>query len=280
MQLCKPRALAAVEARVPRHCWPCEHVAAHCHVLHLLMSRQHILAHSRQHPPANQGDALSTGLVSSSSLPELHRQSRFLKPPALTAAHRRVRDAACCARTRGCWVRSTPATARTSCVPVRMPDFYFASQQKMADDQKEPVVINGGCLCGAVRYNVTQSPAYQLICLCTQCQALGGGFGVGSIVVPNESVEVAGTGVEHLQDFKVAGSTNPNSITRFFCLTCGTHVMAKSNHPLVAVHAGTLDDPSLFQPQVAIWCQSKRDYHCLPESVAQFDQYPPAPPPQ
>jgi hypothetical protein len=149
---------------------------------------------------------------------------------------------------------------------------------KMAEGAKAPVAINGGCLCGGVRYTVTQPPAYSLMCICTQCQAVGGGFGVGSIIVPNNAVAVE-KGEEQLQGFKLdsSASTNPNPITRCFCRICGTHVLAKSSHPVTAVHAGTLDDPALFKPQVALWCQSKRACHAFPEGVAQFDQYPPQP---
>eukprot|EP00658_Telonema_sp_P-2_P028662 TRINITY_DN21921_c0_g1_i1.p1 TRINITY_DN21921_c0_g1~~TRINITY_DN21921_c0_g1_i1.p1 ORF type:complete len:142 (+),score=8.64 TRINITY_DN21921_c0_g1_i1:181-606(+) len=138
------------------------------------------------------------------------------------------------------------------------------------------MAMRGGCLCGAVRYTVAEPPSYQLICVCSQCQVIGGGFGVGSVVVPKEALMVE-PGRENLCDFSVPESSV--AVVRQFCRTCGTHLFASNaTFPVVAVHAGTLSDPALFVPQVALWCQSKRAWHRLPEGVAEFDQYPPPQP--
>mmetsp|Transcript_55602 Transcript_55602/g.113656 ORF Transcript_55602/g.113656 Transcript_55602/m.113656 type:complete len:143 (+) Transcript_55602:55-483(+) len=133
----------------------------------------------------------------------------------------------------------------------------------------------GKCLCGGVTYKVSAAPVTSLMCICTECQTIGGGFGVGSVVAPQEAVTVE-TGSDLLQEFQMSGSTK--GVTRRFCKTCGTHVFANNPaYPLMAVHAGTLDDASKFEPKVAIWCQSKRVWHRIPEEVPQFDQYPPPP---
>lgn len=132
----------------------------------------------------------------------------------------------------------------------------------------------GGCLCGEVRYSV--GPAtYQLMCLCDQCQKIGGGFGMEVFVVPMESVTVE-KGEGFIQDFVIKGSDK--GVVRRFCKNCGTHIMASNSAlPVMGVCAGTLDDHTLIKPDVAIWCQSKRSYHRVPEGVPEFDQYPPRP---
>jgi hypothetical protein len=133
--------------------------------------------------------------------------------------------------------------------------------------------IKGGCLCGAVRYIVSGVPMYQLICMCEQCQRLGGGFGFGSIVCLKENFFVE-KGNDSLKDFIVEGSDK--GVVRRFCRNCGTHVTASNaTHPVAAVSAGTLDNGELFAPQVAIWCQSKKSFHKLPDNIAEFPQYPP-----
>lgn len=133
--------------------------------------------------------------------------------------------------------------------------------------------IQGGCLCGHVRYQVNGAPAYQLICVCEQCQKIGGGFGVGSIIVPKTSLVIE-KGSDKLKEFIVEGSEK--GVIRKFCTNCGTHVLAgNAAHPVMAVHAGTLDDQSSFKPQVVIWCQSMRGHHRFPEGLPQFPQYPP-----
>lgn len=132
--------------------------------------------------------------------------------------------------------------------------------------------LSGSCLCESVKYTLTQPAAYQLACICTQCQKVGGGFGVGSLIVPKGSVEI--TGNENVKEFVIPGSEK--AIVRQFCSNCGTHLFAFGNtHPVIAVHGGTLTDPSNFNPQIVIWGKSKRPYHSFNENVPVFDEYPP-----
>lgn len=129
----------------------------------------------------------------------------------------------------------------------------------------------GGCLCGSVKYTLSQPAAYQLMCICTQCQTIGGGFGVGSLIVAKGSVNIEGN--EHLKEFTVPGSEK--GVVRQFCVDCGTHLFAFNDaHPVTAVHGGTLTDTSAFNPQVVIWGKSRRDYHHFPDTIKVFDQYP------
>jgi hypothetical protein len=133
----------------------------------------------------------------------------------------------------------------------------------------------GACLCGGVAYTITAPLISSIICLCTQCQTLAGGFGVGSVIVPNGGI-VVDAGSELLVNFEVPGSTK--GVVRRFCKVCGTHVFAaNTSYPVTAVHAGTLADPGTFMPQAVIWCQSRRAYHRFPDGLPLFDQYPPAP---
>ena len=109
------------------------------------------------------------------------------------------------------------------------------------------------------------------MCICTQCQTIGGGFGCGSAVVPKDSLTFT-QGEDQLLDFTIPGD---KAVVRRFCKACGTHVTASNEaHPVVAVNAGTLANLD-FCPQVAIWCQSKKAIHNFPEGLPQFAQYPP-----
>jgi hypothetical protein len=133
----------------------------------------------------------------------------------------------------------------------------------------------GKCLCGSVVYSLTAQPVASLVCLCTQCQTIAGGFGVGSVVIPVGGLIVE-SGSELIAEFVLPGSSV--GLLRRFCKICGTHLFALNpKHPVVAVHAGTLSESASFSPQVVIWCQSKREYHRFAEGVPQFEQYPPGP---
>ncbi len=140
--------------------------------------------------------------------------------------------------------------------------------------ESSPVFV-GQCLCGEVAYSAKSPAAYQIVCICTQCQAIGGGYGVGSFVLSKDSFRVD-KGAEHIQEFRVPGSAA--GVVRSFCRNCGTHITAcNEGHPFTAINAGTVTvtEDVVFKPQVAIWCQSKRPHHCFPSDLPQFPQYPP-----
>ena len=135
------------------------------------------------------------------------------------------------------------------------------------------VPIHGGCLCGAICYVITEAPQFHLLCLCGECQTIGGGYGVGSLIAANSAFQIE-KGHEHLVEFVLPDS----EVVRRFCRICGTHVTASNGgRPVIAVHAGTCQSTT-FKPQVAIWCESKKPFHAgaIPAGVHQFDQYPPS----
>ena len=85
------------------------------------------------------------------------------------------------------------------------------------------------------------SPSFSL-------KIIGGGHGVGSVVIPKTSLLIS-KGAEHLQEFVIKDSDK--GVVRRFCKLCGTHITAgNEDHPVLAISAGTLADPTLFQPQV------------------------------
>jgi hypothetical protein len=65
-------------------------------------------------------------------------------------------------------------------------------------------------------------------------------------------------------------------VTRHFCENCGTGVASETpNRPgSIVMKVGTLDDPSIFKPAVAIYTCDKQDYHHIPEDMTVFDKRP------
>ena len=141
-------------------------------------------------------------------------------------------------------------------------------------NESQGTSTKGGCLCGKVKYEVSVSPLYQLICVCTQCQCLAGGFAQGSWVVPKDAITFT-SGEELLKEFTAPGSSK--GVVRRFCTDCGTHVVAFGPaHPVIAIMAGTLEPSATFSPQVVIWAKSKRPHHLFPSGVPEFPEYPPS----
>lgn len=113
----------------------------------------------------------------------------------------------------------------------------------------------GGCLCGHVRYELTQPPEGATYCHCDDCRRTTGSvFNVGVRVRRASLAILSGTPKAYT---KTADSGN--LITREFCPECGSSLFTRSPaHPdYVFVKAGTLDDPSVVKPVDQIWTSKK-----------------------
>jgi hypothetical protein len=133
------------------------------------------------------------------------------------------------------------------------------------------VQIEGGCLCGRVRYSADVDPAFVGVCHCTDCQKFSGSAFSTVIGMPAPALKVTGT----LKTFtKSGGSGRP--IHRSFCPDCGSGIMDEADAlPGVAmVNAGTLDDPGWVKPTSEIYCDSAQPWVDLGGEMTQFAKGP------
>ena len=75
--------------------------------------------------------------------------------------------------------------------------------------------IQGGCLCGAVRFELTEEPFGAGYCHCTRCQRrTGTGFSASAQVNPSA--------VQWLQgEEQIKGWAPPDGFVKCFCGACG-----------------------------------------------------------
>ena len=131
--------------------------------------------------------------------------------------------------------------------------------------------FEGGCYCGQVRYAAEGDPIFRLQCHCRECQYISGGSPNVSIVMPQAGFRYTkGTPKQFTR------SDLPNPVTREFCATCGTHLVSLTpNVPGgVIIKVGTMDDPSVFEPDIAIFTVDKQPFHALPEGKPAFERVP------
>lgn len=119
--------------------------------------------------------------------------------------------------------------------------------------------LEGGCLCGAVRYRVSEVFDSGL-CHCRTCQRQTGSAALAWAMVPVSAFELlAGA---------PASYRHSGEGVRRFCGTCGVHLYfefapdvvlysgAPGLPPLVTVNIGTLDDPGALPPRIHEWHES------------------------
>jgi hypothetical protein len=135
-----------------------------------------------------------------------------------------------------------------------------------------PAPFQGGCRCGAIRYECSADPFMAAHCHCRDCQYASGTAFSTVVIVPAAGVQVT---KGELQAYRVEAESG-NSVTREFCPTCGSPVFSKldSNPAIQVIKAGTLDDPSWVQPAMNIWTDSAQPWAPLEEGLPRIPKNP------
>jgi hypothetical protein len=134
--------------------------------------------------------------------------------------------------------------------------------------------IEGGCLCGKVRYSAEAEPVFVGVCHCKNCQK-GTGTAFASVVgLPKPVLTVQGA----LKTYADRGDSG-KALYRRFCPECGSSVMdeAEAMPNVVMIMTGTLDDASWVKPAMEIYCDSAQPWVSLGGERQRFPKMP-APP--
>jgi hypothetical protein len=122
----------------------------------------------------------------------------------------------------------------------------------------------GGCRCGAIRYEGSVEPVLQANCHCTDCQKSTGSGYAPVFAVPKGSLAISGEPKAYTITVD-SGATN----TRLFCPNCGsqlfTNVSAMAD--IVFIKAGSLDDPSQYQPTINIYTASAQPWDHIADDI-------------
>lgn len=135
----------------------------------------------------------------------------------------------------------------------------------------------GGCACGAVRYEVRGDPEVCQICHCRFCQRrTGSAFGTVAYFDERNVSIMRG-------ELKECGHRSDETgrwLRMQFCPQCGTTVThsVQIRPGLRAIAVGTLDDPEWPRIQRHIWVQSKRSWVSIPAGMVVFSQGAPGSP--
>ncbi len=138
------------------------------------------------------------------------------------------------------------------------------------------MAIAGGCLCGAVRFEIdAEAPLGVRHCWCRVCQYLGAGSGTTNAIFAKAAVKVSGP----LTDY-VSLADSGSVMHRRFCTRCGTPVFseAEPRPDQIIVRVGTLDDRELARPGGIIWTRSAPSWACFDPNLPRTEGQPVPPP--
>ena len=131
--------------------------------------------------------------------------------------------------------------------------------------------LQGSCLCGRVRFEVTEPFVRVSACHCTSCKKLSGGTGTVSGIAPTGAIRVL-AGDDALRTFQP-----DEGLAKTFCSECGSNLFGggwpKSEQSSVRLSA--LDSPFDRKPEMHIFVRSVAAWETLPDDGAErFDVRP------
>ncbi len=129
--------------------------------------------------------------------------------------------------------------------------------------------FEGRCLCGQVKYHITEAPLFTQACHCKDCKVLtGSSYIVNSSVLENTLFIKGEVSFIELK----AGSGLPYKT--YFCTKCGTYIYADYDSVVgrLTVRTKTLDDSERFPPQVHIFVKDKDPWLNLTEGVNTYNE--------
>lgn len=131
--------------------------------------------------------------------------------------------------------------------------------------------IKGGCLCGAVTYEVSGDPIFAGHCGCENCQKGSGGGHSSNAAFPEPSLKTQG----ELTSYAAKGDSGQSS-TYQFCPKCGsrlfTRVAVMPN--VVMVSLGTMEAAADIKPTVFIYGKRKRAWDHVDPGIPVFAEMP------
>lgn len=131
--------------------------------------------------------------------------------------------------------------------------------------QNEMFMINGSCMCGAVKFEISSKIDAPDACHCTQCRKQSGHF-FASAEAPKDQVAVQGA--ENITWFQ-----SSEKVRRGFCKVCGSSLFWDPvQRDWTAVAMGAIDTPTGLRLAKHIFVADKGDYYDIEDGLPQNEQ--------
>ena len=129
----------------------------------------------------------------------------------------------------------------------------------------DQTILEGGCLCGQLRYALSARPFAADYCHCRQCQKNTGA--PVSAWMDFKSDQVSWTKSGTLQEF-----ASSEQIRRGFCSTCGSTLSYRhKKHPeYFSLAIASLDDPDAVRPTYHIYTASQMKWFQIDDDCKRY----------
>ena len=122
------------------------------------------------------------------------------------------------------------------------------------------VRATGGCLCGAVRYEVRGELRDVVVCHCEMCRRTHGHIGAYTAAAKSALRVVESRGLKWYASSSFA--------RRGFCGECGARLFwERPERDTISITAGTIDPPTGLSTILQIHCEDAGDYYTIAPDV-------------
>jgi hypothetical protein len=124
-------------------------------------------------------------------------------------------------------------------------------------------MLEGGCLCGEVRYRITGKLGPAIYCHCKMCQRASGSAFASNAPVRTRYFEIA-TGAERVSEYE----SSPGKF-RAFCGRCGSPLYSRTaaDPETRRIRLGTLDGDPGRRPLAHFWVSEKAAWHEIGDTL-------------
>jgi hypothetical protein len=129
-------------------------------------------------------------------------------------------------------------------------------------------VLEGSCLCGGVRFEVTGEFEPRSYCHCTSCKRLSGGAATANGRARSDSIRIT-AGRELLRTYQPDEGS-----AKTFCSVCGSNLFGGGwpESDQASVRLSAIDSPLESRPTKHIWVRSVASWETLPDDgLERFD---------
>ena len=133
-------------------------------------------------------------------------------------------------------------------------------------------MIRGGCLCGAVRFEISQAFGPFELCHCNRCRKVSGSAFMAGLGVRRDNFTwISGENIITTYDAAIIES--PPAYRVCFCSICGSCVPDPAvESGWLEVAAGLLDDDPILRPDKHIFVEHKADWYQITDQLPQYDK--------
>jgi hypothetical protein len=139
----------------------------------------------------------------------------------------------------------------------------------MNAEPENPDRVSGGCLCGAVRYEINDKLRDIVNCHCSKCRKFHGNYGAYTSIKYTSLTLMEQRGLKWYQSIT---DETPN-VYRGFCTECGSSLFwHPRDQERIAVAAGSLDDPIKLETIGHVWISQLGDYYKINDGLPKYEK--------